>query len=538
MARTVSQPSALAILDAAFHLLRTAPMSCLAAYYTGTLPFLWAFLFFWTQLSHSTRAAGVVDALSVLCGVAFVWMCCWQTASLASLRAHLLGAAPLPWTIRRAVRLVTLQTLVQSLSLVLLPLAATTFVGFPWAYSFFQHFACVAPDVGPANIRKAAADSRARAAQWWEQALFLMLLVALLALFVFANFVLLLLILPELVKMLTGVESVWERSLRYTLNSTLFAVAAALAYAVIDPLVKTAFLIRGFHIDAIRTGVDLEPRRRALVSAALLLMLASGAAARAEPAPAVTPVQLDRAIRRVSVRAEYDWRVPRAASEDDLQSRRPLIRFLARTTAGVRRPVVATLRWIGNRLNDFVRWVFGPDGANRNDTNASSGVSKPIRVALFALLLLLAGGLVAVLLRMRRRRRATAAIPVGAAAMVTIDLSSPDVSADLLAEDQWLGLAEEWMGKGDLRLALRSLYLASLAYLGRRNLIRIERGKSNLDYRLELGRRARAMPDLQAVFAGNVGVFERSWYGMHEVDEALCTEFHSNLTRMKACAEP
>jgi hypothetical protein len=340
--------------------------------------------------------------------------------------------------------------------------------------------------------------------------------------------------------MLTGVQSILERGLPSTINSTLFAVAAALTYAIADPLAKAAFVIRGFRIEAVTSGSDLEvelARAKPQAAAALLLLLILPlAGARAAPTTSLSPVQLDRAIRQVTQRPEYIWRAPRVVSDEDLQHRSGLVRFLVKTSASIRRTTIQILKWVSDRIGDLIRWLFGPPRASPSGTGSVAGAARPVRIALVALLLLLGAGIVVVGLRYRRKRTVAAA-PLAASPQTAVDLSGADVTADQLPEDEWLVLAEEWSLKGDLRLALRSLYLASLAYLGRRNLIRIQRGKSNLDYRRELARRARPRPELQAIFAENVGVFERSWYGMHDVTGPLFAKFRSNFTEMKACAE-
>jgi len=51
----------------------------------------------------------------------------------------------------------------------------------------------------------------------------------------------------------------------------------------------------------------------------------------------------------------------------------------------------------------------------------------------------------------------------------------------------------------------------------------------------ELRRRARALPDLQAAFAENVGIFDRVWYGLHEVTQEALERFQINLETIKAC---
>jgi hypothetical protein len=98
-------------------------------------------------------------------------------------------------------------------------------------------------------------------------------------------------------------------------------------------------------------------------------------------------------------------------------------------------------------------------------------------------------------------------------------------------------LAKEWIARNDFRMAMRALYLASLAYLNERELIRIHRGKSNRDYHRELDRRARSTPELAAVFGQNLAVFESSWYGRREIGLDAIEAFAANLDRIKSYAK-
>jgi hypothetical protein len=134
-----------------------------------------------------------------------------------------------------------------------------------------------------------------------------------------------------------------------------------------------------------------------------------------------------------------------------------------------------------------------------------------------------------------RRRSAREAMATAVAA-APVDLEAGDVVADHLPESGWRDLAQEWIARKDFRMALRALYLANLAYLGERELIRIHRSKSNRDYQKELDRRARATPELGAAFEANLVVFESSWYGNKETGPDAIDVFVANLDRMKACA--
>ena len=114
------------------------------------------------------------------------------------------------------------------------------------------------------------------------------------------------------------------------------------------------------------------------------------------------------------------------------------------------------------------------------------------------------------------------------------DINDEKVGADQLPEDGWTKLARELLERGELRLALRAFYFASLSHLAARNLISIARFKSNRDYERELRRRGHSFPDLLSVFGDNLVSFERIWYGLHEVNRELVDRFVANVERLKA----
>ena len=104
-----------------------------------------------------------------------------------------------------------------------------------------------------------------------------------------------------------------------------------------------------------------------------------------------------------------------------------------------------------------------------------------------------------------------------------------------MPEDEWLKLARELLGKGELRLALRAFYLATLAHLAAREIVSIARFKSNRDYETEVNRRARGSPELRAAFSANVSSFDRAWYGLYDVTADVLAQFQSNFERIRAC---
>jgi uncharacterized protein DUF4129 len=147
------------------------------------------------------------------------------------------------------------------------------------------------------------------------------------------------------------------------------------------------------------------------------------------------------------------------------------------------------------------------------------------------LVAIVAVALAILIYRTIRRRRQTATI-AGEAIRPAPDLSDEGVGAEQLPEEGWITLARELLARGELRLAIRAFYLASLAHLAGSNLISLAKFKSNRDYERELRRRAHSFPDLLALFGENVSVFDRSWYGMHEVTGELADRFAANVERI------
>jgi hypothetical protein len=157
-----------------------------------------------------------------------------------------------------------------------------------------------------------------------------------------------------------------------------------------------------------------------------------------------------------------------------------------------------------------------------------------LQLLLYALVTLAVVALGFLLFRILQNRRRPAKTIQSEAIQPAPDLTDENVGADQLPEDGWTKLARELLERGELRLALRAFYLASLAHLAERNLISLAKFKSNRDYERELQRRGHSFGGLLSVFGDNVSVFDRIWYGMHEVTRDLVQQFASNVERIKA----
>ena len=364
------------------------------------------------------------------------------------------------------------------------------------------------------SLPRAIGAARKQALVWPAQNWTLLAILAMLEVVVFLNIAAAILIAPYLAKLLLGMENVFTRSGLATMNTTFLAVTASLTYLVTNPLAKAVYLLRYFYAESVKTGEDLRVAQAFLPMLLLVLMPALVTAQSTAPAsrPAVSIDQLNHAIDDVIHRPEFTWRLPRPPRPPENNPN-----WFIRATQTFLDATVRGARQVGRRVDQFVSWLGDKlksmlPGFGGNHPGPDSRMLRALLYSLLVAVAVLLGWLLWRTARSGKRTRAIVATPVAAPVM---ELSEADLDAGQQALDQWLQLARDCMARQELRLALRALYLASLAYLAERSLISIQRGKSNQDYARELRRKTRATPELVAVFVQNMRVFERSWYGQH-----------------------
>ena len=184
-------------------------------------------------------------------------------------------------------------------------------------------------------------------------------------------------------------------------------------------------------------------------------------------------------------------------------------------------------------IESILDWLEGllPTSQGQSATKDRNW-KEPVRVVLLVLLVLLLAVMAFIFIRIWQRRRNRPVESISTPAAPVPDLTDEKVKADDLSTSRWLDLAGELAGKGDLRLAMRALYLATLAHLAENEMITIESYKSNRDYERELKRRAHEHLELIRIFSVNLNVFERAWYGMHRIAQSEFDRFAQNQKRM------
>jgi len=584
--------SATEILEEATHLLR-GNASLLAPYYFGSLPFILGLLYFWTDMSTGADAWRRCSEASWGLSLLFIWMKTWQSLYARRLFERIRGEAFSSWGLRRMMRAAAIQTAIQPWGILSLPIAFIIMLPFPQAFAFFQNASLIGSG-GESNLRAVVQRSWRQALLWpMQNTLILWLtspfLLGLAAFFIFVlvpvsssfnpeasipflliiaalvvtpvcplgmiialNVGMALVLLPWLLKILFGIETIFSISRTHVMNNTFFAVVCSLSYLCLDPLMKAAYCLRCFYGESLQTGEDLKVELRSyarpglavILPIAFLFAFGPFGKALAQSSPAVLPgdgtlvpaERLDSAIESVILYPEYSWRLPREKPPDTAERHtafRDFIDSLINTVeAGwnyVKNGLAKVLKLIKDILSRILRSL---PKLEKQDSPWTPFSRTLIFIPLFCLAVVLA--YLAWRAWKNRRPRVIAADVI---ATPIPDITREDLDATALPEEGWLNLAAELMEKGDLRLALRAFYLATLAYLACQELITITKYKSDREYELELLRRSHTQPHLSAAFAENRAFFESTWYGLHEVTPGIMERFSQNHEKIRSHAQ-
>jgi hypothetical protein len=535
------------MIEEAVHLLRLMSLRITVLYFIGSIPFTLGLLYFIADMSNSAfayqRMAEGVFSMVFL----FLWMKCWQTIFCNHVRAFVSGAETPRWSFFEIIRLCITQTAVQPLVFITLPIALLITLPFGYAYAFFQNISLYGN--GKTGSMKALCNMAFNQARIFPlQNHLIIFIMFVFGLFVLLNIITVMALIPYLVKTFLGVESTFTTAGAAIFNTTFFAASFGLTYLFINPIVKTIYVLRCFHGESLHTGEDLKIALRSLRPTAIMLAAFFAAIIflhpLAPPVSAAAPVlqtpeaglsapALDESLSKVISKKEYAWRLPR--EEITKENRGPFAAFIRGVIDTVAEWFEALVEWGRKALKWIIDYItdhlsLAPRGPSDRAWTGST------QILLYALAVIAACILAIAVFRVIKKRARTAE-PSGFAIPLAHDLSSEEVTADDLPTDEWLALARQMSEKGDLRLALRALYLGSLAHLAGHGIVNIARYKSNKDYEKELGRRAVHASDLATVFSKNILIFESAWYGMHDISPETYRVFNDNSERIMAIAD-
>jgi hypothetical protein len=540
-------PGAMELLDGAVSLLRRAPVAVVSIYYLGALPFCLGVIYFWFDMTQSATAEAHLPAEALLLAALYFWMKTCQAVFARKLLALLEGEDAELWTARRWAATALLQAIYAGSFVIVYPAAILITLPFGWVNAFYHTISIIGTSTRStlgSSFREAADLARL-----WPKQNHLVIGTVFLAVFVlFLNLAAFCMMIPQLLNSLFGVETVFDQNARAWNNSSFYLDVFVFCFLALNPLNKAVYVLRCFYGRARLNGADLraELRRhqpasaplRAAILALVLLLVADPGARAADPAtppPSAAPAaasvptdpaaaNLDRAIQKTLQKDEFAWRLPRVetASEDDS--------FFAKTLRSALKFLKKLVRAPFKLIGKFFKWLFA---SGRDHDTGNSAFAAIAALPWRGILLLFAAIVLAILgyflvRHLRNRQPARALDTLRTAPVRTVDLESENVQADELPEESWLALAQQLIERGELRLALRAFYLATLSALARQQLIRLGPGKSNRDYVQEVTRRLRGEAPLVPFFRESIRLFEASWYGTHDVTPAAIETMREN----------
>ena len=519
--------SALDLTEESVRLLQKQSAFVWLQYLSSAVPFLLALLTFQHDMTvgyNASRCGGE----SLLCAVLFFWLNFCKARFSGSLLSALSGEEACGKR-SRFVRCFLFQAIVQATKLICLPLAAVAIAPFPWVSAFYRS-AAIEADRARSTLSDVLRKSSKHASFAPKQNWITLLLTAAIGFVVLVNILLLLLLLPELTRALTGSESDWTRNAAHVLNWQTFLEAVTLTWFVLDPFLQALTVVRCFYAEARYDGRDLLAYLRQIAALALLSLLIGPAFIRlqaAEPphdTPSVSQAELDRGVEEALKGSEYRWRLAREEDGNFLQS------FTHRLGTAID----AALEHVDSWFQAFGRWLRKLLDRNSGQKASPERPIKPDRTLPW-IVGSLAGviALALVIAMVRKRLQQSSDLSTQAGEPLEADLSDGNLLATEIPEDEWLRLAKEYAGKGELRLAIRAMYLSSLASLGQRQLIAVTRWKSNRLYERELQIRSRA-GELREAFASSNRDYERAWFGLHEVTNEQIQRFEERLQAIRA----
>lgn len=531
-----NQLPAIEILEQSVNLLRASPQA-LAIYLAGAIPFTLALLVFLNDMMLSPYAFDHLATASLGLAALYVWKNTLQAIFAARLYRTLSPGFTSPGfskNVARPLKIFRSFLMPFLVQCALQPVGLALALPFPWLTAFFRNVAMFAAIGDPHAVRNA----RRQAVLWTRQTWGVLAIVSVAFLLLFLNLLAIIVLLPQLARSFLGIEGDFARLGNHILYAATVGVALALTWMAIDPVLDAVFVLRCFYGESIATGEDLRAAlRKALLAAVAIVFLlgagSQGAWAQSPASPAnetpasraaaINPTDLDRSIDEVIHSREFTWRTPHSGGEE----------AQGKWVGWIRGAIDTVRRFIHGVMDAIYKWL-NPDRESEIESRDKPVTRRMLEMMIALAVALIVGG--AIVFFLRRRSPVTQAGAVTAAAQA-VNLTDESLTADQLPESSWLRLAEEWLAKGDCRLALRALHLAGLNYLGERGLVSIRRWKSGLDYRREVERRARTKPEigpeLAPVFSTNVALFERGWYGSRPVDREMVETFAARLTEIR-----
>jgi hypothetical protein len=543
----VRERNGINLVDQSVFLARTVLLPRLWIYYMGAVPCVLYFLYFFHDMSANPDAQERLAISSGVLVLSLIWMKVWQ--SIFCLRSYetLLDTGPQKLHCVQLLRCIGWQTILGLLEIIVIPLSLLLTIPFGWCYAFFQN-----ASMGPLVFQKEIISESIHLSSLWPKQNHLMLwILCPVSLFVmaigiiatpnlislintgptavvttifvccmlvvitliinpfggllFINFFVAIVALPQLLRMLFGWETVYSMSPMTMLHPGFILTTWSLCFLCMDPLVKICYIARMYDKQAIRSGHDLL-KKTGMAAISLLILLNVLKPDTVEAAvQQVNQKKFDIVVTQVLEKPSYSWREKVPLSVSDLKAKKngTVYKFLS----GIKKIIKKTLDWAGSVFSKiFKKPLFQ---TNKNLHTLPFGF-KPLFVMILVVVVLL---LVFLFIRTQLEKRQVKDAPAGITEKLTEDITSNTICAEDNPSDEWENLAKISVSEGDIKAAIRYLYLSTLSFLGERRMIVIRRSRSNREFKRELERRFPDKHELNEHFTDIISQFEYTWYG-------------------------
>ena len=563
--RRKSERSALQIVEEGFHLLRTIDVSYYVWFYLGAVPFAVGLRFFTADQSRSSLAEQSAPGAAMLMALLYFWMRFCQARFCGGLWETISPGHLPDRSVIEKFRSVAALFFLQALWLPMVAVGLFFALPLGWIVAALQNFTILAAtqNYGDRPLRNIFSDGLKHSHYDWAQNHGILVVMVIVALFTWLNLVAACLVITTFGKSFFGVESVFTISPTAAIMNTTFLLGSLLlTWMVISPMMKAAYTLRCFYADSRHTGADLlsrlaecrrerrknpeaaattssRGRQQAAIAVAVLILLTGLDAGAKDEAAALSETPAKRSLSEETLREsigetleqkKYQWQLSRKSQEgyaEELKNES----WLSRRIRDVAEATRGAFKKVGDWLEEMVeKMERKPRSPKKSPSGISSGtlqgISSTMSIGLVVLVSILAAWLIFVMYRKYKGIAPTESADTMDAG--EIDLRSEEIVASQLPEDEWMRLAREQISKGDTRLAVRALFLATLSKLGEDGLLRIARFKTNRDYKVELERKAKKSKGLRGAFEANTRLFERAWYGWHPVSDDGVSSFLEN----------
>lgn len=557
--RRHSETGSLEMLEQAFHLLRIADLRNYWIIYLGMVPFAIILMVLVAEMSRRSGEEWTASVIAGLLVIAYFWLRFCQAKFCAGLWNTLSPGIGRPLKRGQGFPRLAAYWCIQAFHAPLILLGLFLAIPIGWIIAALENSAVLAltGDSRERPFRDLVNDSLRYSHYEWAQNHGILLTFFFIFLFSWMNLIGTCLLVPTFAKSFFGIESAFSLNPIAAIANTTFVLGSLLlTWMVISPMMLATYTLRCFYAESRVTGADLLSRLAACRSGreirqktrtlgraavfAVFFSLSVHQAPAAQVAVGGAADELREEIGQTLLQPKYRWKLPRQDAEEVAGEGGWLAGQLEGIAESVRGAVEKAAKWIEEMFEKWSKEDSKGKEVNKGfDTGFFESLGSTLSIALIVVVagLLLWLGIIAY----RKYSGTEKSKTEEEGSSGPIDLESEDIVASQLPEDEWMRLAREQMAKGESRLAIRALFLATLANLGERGLLRIARFKSNRDYGRELEMRARSETELREAFSDNTTVFERAWYGLHQLGDGTVDRFLQNYEKIaqeKAAAPP